>query len=57
MWWCRVWVGVWWCVECWIVDASILICCGRFFVHGDVLRASGWADLRVGVVGGCGVLW
>ena len=37
VWWWLWWVGVWWCVECCIVDASILLClvCGLFC--GEVL--------------------
>ena len=33
VWWWLWWVGVWWCVECCIVDASI------FFVSGFVVCA------------------
>jgi hypothetical protein len=44
-----VWVGVWWCVECWIVDASILICCGRLLFAAMVC-----AGVCVPGVGCCG---
>ena len=31
VWWWLWWVGVWWCVECCIVDASILLCLVLWF--------------------------
>jgi hypothetical protein len=31
VWWWLWWVGVWWCVECCIVDASILLCLDLWF--------------------------
>jgi len=39
VWWWLWWAGVWWCVECCIVDASILFCVLR--VCGQVVRAHG----------------